>query len=242
MAASPQSASLLGRRGRLELDELLATLVVDGYLLAEDAKLVRMGARSGRSTVELHPLVLVANAKLPNQRDPGRPLGLEVLTEWLAGHASLPYLKIDPMKINAAAVTQVVSHAYAQRHRILPVGCRAGRGHLRDLRTVRHALGQGSRPDDSAGHAARGRPTRSTSTATCWSSTASSARSSSPRTPRAPATTVPRDPQFRAVGGAGQGWRNRRGRPPRRAYRRLAAAIRVRAARIGHSPGAAPRR
>ncbi|OOG46346.1 type II secretion system protein E [Rhodanobacter sp. C06] len=126
MAASPQIASLLGRRGRLELDELLAALVVDGYLGAEDAKLVRLGSRSGRSAVELHPLVLIANAKLPNQRDPGRPLSLEALVEWLAGHAGLPYLKIDPMKVNVAAVTQVVSHAYAQRHRILPVAAATG--------------------------------------------------------------------------------------------------------------------
>ncbi len=126
MAASPQIASLLGRRGRLELDDLLAALVVDGYLLADDAKQVRMGARAGRSTVELHPLVLIANAKLANQREPGRPLKLEALTEWLAGHAGLPYLKIDPMKINASSVTQVVSHAYAQRHRILPVAAAAG--------------------------------------------------------------------------------------------------------------------
>jgi general secretion pathway protein E len=126
MAASPQIASLLGRRGRLELDDLLAALVVDGFLIAEDAKRVRMGTRAGRATVELHPLVLIANAKLPNQREPGRPVGLEALTEWLAGHAGLPYLKIDPMKINAAAVTQVVSHAYAQRHRILPIEAAAG--------------------------------------------------------------------------------------------------------------------
>ncbi|WP_158756236.1 GspE/PulE family protein [Dyella sp. S184] len=126
MAASPQIASLLGRRGRLELDDLLAALVVDGYLLADDAKQVRMGARSGRSTVELHPLVLIANAKLANQREPGRPLKLEALTEWLANHAGLPYLKIDPMKINATSVTQVVSHAYALRHRILPVAASAG--------------------------------------------------------------------------------------------------------------------
>ena len=126
MAASPQIATLLGRRGRLELDELLAALVVDGYVSAEDAKQVRMGSRSGRSTVELHPLVLIANAKLPNQREPGRPLSLEGLVEWLAGHAGLPYLKIDPMKINVAAVTQVVSHAYAQRHRILPVAAATG--------------------------------------------------------------------------------------------------------------------
>jgi len=82
--------------------------------------------RSGRSSVELHPLVLIANAKLANQRDPGRPLSLEVLTEWLATHAGLPYLKIDPMKINVAAVTQVVSSAYATRHRILPVAASPG--------------------------------------------------------------------------------------------------------------------
>ena len=126
MAAAPQTVSLLGRRARLGLEELLAALVVDGYLLAEDAKQVRMGARGGRATVELHPLVLVANARLPNQRDPGRPLSMEALTEWLAGHAKLPYLKIDPMKINAAAVTQVVSRAYAERHRILPVAVAPG--------------------------------------------------------------------------------------------------------------------
>ena len=126
MAASPQIASLLGRRGRLELDEVLAALVVDGYALAEDAKNVRMGARAGRSTVELHPLVVIANAKLINQREPGRPLSLETLAEWLAGHAGLPYLKIDPMKINAATVTQVVSLAYAKRHRILPIAATVG--------------------------------------------------------------------------------------------------------------------
>src|SRR3546814_18768106 len=56
----------------------------------------------------------------------GRPLSLEALTEWLAGHAGLPYLKIDPMKINVASVTQVVSQAYAKRHRILPIAAATG--------------------------------------------------------------------------------------------------------------------
>jgi len=126
MAASMEQKSLLGRRGRLTLDEVLAALVVDGYLAADDAKQVRMGVRAGRSTVELHPLVLIANAKLANRREPGRPLRLETLTEWVAAQAGLPYLKIDPMKINVASVTQVVSHAYAQRHRILPVAAALG--------------------------------------------------------------------------------------------------------------------
>ena len=126
MAASAQIAALLGNRGRLQLDDVLAALVVDGYVAAADAKRVRIGTRDGRTTVQLHPLVLIANAKLDNLHDPGRPLSLEGLTEWLAGHADLPYLKIDPMKINAAVVTQVVSHGYAQRHRILPIAAAPG--------------------------------------------------------------------------------------------------------------------
>jgi general secretion pathway protein E len=121
MAVNPQHGALLGRRGRLELDEVLASLVVDGYLTGEDAKRVRMGSKSGKTAIELHPLVVIANVKLENRRDPGRPLSLENLVEWLAGKADLPYLKIDPMKVNVAQVTQVVSNAYAQRHRILPV-------------------------------------------------------------------------------------------------------------------------
>jgi general secretion pathway protein E len=126
MAVNPQHAALLGRRGRLELDEVLASLMVDGYVTAEDAKRVRMGSRSGKSAIELHPLVVVSSAKIDNRRDPGRPLSLENLIEWLAGKADLPYMKIDPMKVNVAQVTQVVSSAYAQRHRILPVAATAG--------------------------------------------------------------------------------------------------------------------
>jgi general secretion pathway protein E len=125
MAVNPQQASLLGRRGRLELEEVLASLVVDGYLTGEDAKRVRAGSRSGKSAVELHPLVVVANSKVENGREPGKPLSLEALVEWLATKASLPYLKIDPMKVNVAQVTQSVSHAYAQRHRILPISASA---------------------------------------------------------------------------------------------------------------------
>jgi len=124
MAVNPHPrnvAPALGRRGRLELDDVLAALVVDGLLSAEDAKRLRSSDRVGKSTLELHPLVLIGNAKLADRRRPGKPLSIESLTVWLAEKSGLPYLKIDPMKIDAGAVTQAVSHAYAQRHRILPV-------------------------------------------------------------------------------------------------------------------------
>ncbi|MGA9341356.1 MAG: GspE/PulE family protein [Rhodanobacteraceae bacterium] len=130
MATIPQRPTGARRKGeeplheasrRLDLDDLLTALLADGLITEADVKRVRADVRTARGRVELHPLVLIANLKLVNARDPEKPLSLEVLTQWLGRHAGLPYLKIDPMKIDVAAVTQVLSHAYAQRYRILPV-------------------------------------------------------------------------------------------------------------------------
>ncbi|MBS0571049.1 MAG: type II/IV secretion system protein, partial [Proteobacteria bacterium] len=127
MATVPQrpkftapEAPPLGLHRRLDLDAVLGALKHDGMLGEADLLKTRADGRSARGKLELHPLVLVANQKLVNPLD-SKPLSLEVLTQWLADKAQLPYLKIDPMKIDAAAVTQVISHAYAQRYRILPV-------------------------------------------------------------------------------------------------------------------------
>ena len=111
----------LGLQHRIDLDETLAALLADGIVSEADVRRVRADVRTARGKLELHPLILVANLKLTDARDSAKPLSLEVLTHWLAGKAKLPYLKIDPMKIDVAAVTQVVSHAYALRYRILPV-------------------------------------------------------------------------------------------------------------------------
>jgi general secretion pathway protein E len=129
MATVPQRPKLvdpivaapeLGLHRKLELDTVLAALRHDGLIDEAGALKVRADARSARGKMELHPIALIANQKLINPQD-SKPLSLEVLTHWLAERAQLPYLKIDPMKIDAGAVTQVISHAYAQRYRILPV-------------------------------------------------------------------------------------------------------------------------
>ena len=124
MVTQPNPPMPLGRRGRLELDEVLAALVADGRLTADDARLLRSRSRpqrAARSTIDIHPLVLIGNAEFEDRASPGRPLSVERLAEWLADKAGLPYLRIDPTKIDVARVTQIVSQAYAQRHRILPV-------------------------------------------------------------------------------------------------------------------------
>ena len=104
---------------RLDLKGLLDVLVEDGYLSLEDA--TRVGSRGRWQHQDLHPLVVIANQKLLSQKPPHQPLSLEGLTRWLATKAGLEYFRIDPLKLDVASVSGLVSYAYAYRYRILPV-------------------------------------------------------------------------------------------------------------------------
>ena len=72
------------------------------------------------SSAAVHPYVSLADQKLTNQKN-GKPITIEFITRWVAKVHNMPYLKIDPTKINVNQVTQVVSQAYARMHQILPV-------------------------------------------------------------------------------------------------------------------------
>ena len=106
---------------RLTLEQLLAELVAD-KLVTQDTGDKLLALRRNFRGSDVHPLVLLADQKWKDPRNPKKLLNLEVLTEWLAGKVGLPYLHIDPFKIDFAAVTKVMSNAYATRFRILPVG------------------------------------------------------------------------------------------------------------------------
>ena len=68
-----------------------------------------------------HPLTLIAEQKWRSNKPPKRVLTLEALSEWLAGRLDVPYLHIDPLKVDFTAVGTVMSTSYANRYRILPV-------------------------------------------------------------------------------------------------------------------------
>ena len=108
---------------RLTLEGVLADLVADRLVSKEDADRLIADRRVNRG--EHHPLVTVSEQKLKDPRNPRKILHLEMLSEWLAGKVGLPYLHVDPFKIDFAAVTKLMSTAYAQRYRILPVGVTA---------------------------------------------------------------------------------------------------------------------
>ena len=70
-----------------------------------------------------------------------RLLTLDWLVEWLAGKLGVPYLHVDPLKIDLTAVTQTMSNAYAERYRILPVEVTRSDAHGRHRRAVRADAG-----------------------------------------------------------------------------------------------------
>ncbi|WP_017166959.1 GspE/PulE family protein, partial [Xanthomonas phaseoli] len=102
-------------------------LLADGMVVPHEHERVQFSAGGARTASDVHPLVLLANLKLHAAQPPAGELGLERLTEWLATRTGLRYLRIDPTRIDVAAVTGVVSHAYARRHRILPLALDAER-------------------------------------------------------------------------------------------------------------------
>ena len=69
----------------------------------------------------IYPLRAIANAKLESQLNPGTRLNQAWLQQWLATEAGQQSYHIDPLKIDVASVTGVMSFAFAQRHNILAV-------------------------------------------------------------------------------------------------------------------------
>jgi general secretion pathway protein E len=118
----PSSPRLRLPEHRLTLKEVLDDLMTDG--LVDPVEIEQSGLSTRTDRGELHPLVIIANKQLHQRLPPHQALSLEFLAEWLAGRVGLPYLRIDPLKLDIAAVERLlpfVSYDYAVRYHILPV-------------------------------------------------------------------------------------------------------------------------
>ncbi|MGZ8315749.1 MAG: GspE/PulE family protein [Telluria sp.] len=69
----------------------------------------------------MHPLSAVAQCKLVSAQPPHRLLTLDLLTEYVASKVGLPFIRIDPLKIDFTKVADVMSASYAARFNILPL-------------------------------------------------------------------------------------------------------------------------
>ncbi len=101
---------------RLSLSTLARALLRDGRLSQDDFARV-----SHSAALKVHPLVFLADLALPDAANPGRLLNMDELLVWLGQRSGQAVYRIDPLKINVAAITEVMSRAFAERHRILAV-------------------------------------------------------------------------------------------------------------------------
>ncbi|NQX87149.1 MAG: type II/IV secretion system protein [Halioglobus sp.] len=101
---------------RLSLAALAQALHADGLLAAED--LERTKSAIG---LKAHPLVFIAEQNYRNAAMPGAHLTMDMLLKWLGKRVNQEVYRIDPLKIDVAAVADVMSRAFAERHRILAV-------------------------------------------------------------------------------------------------------------------------
>ncbi|MFO7602757.1 MAG: GspE/PulE family protein [Gammaproteobacteria bacterium] len=114
---SLQRNSLSDRK--LNLHDIVTDLIVDGRVDKRIAEDFLIPSRS--SSLDIHPLVILAQQEWADKKTAGKKLSLEKLVQWLAEKVELPYYRVDPLKVDVAAVTAVMSSAYATRYKILPV-------------------------------------------------------------------------------------------------------------------------
>jgi general secretion pathway protein E len=103
----------------LTLTQVVTDMIDDKLISRETGEQYLTNRRSFSS--KEHPLVLIAGQKWKDARDPRRMLHVEALTQWLANRCQMEYVHVDPFKVDFAAVTKVMSNAYAERYKILPL-------------------------------------------------------------------------------------------------------------------------
>ncbi len=104
--------------GPLDWRRLVEWLFADGVISEDQA--ARTIARCAQAESVQHPLVRLASVSMRRAAD-NKPLDIETLTQWLAGHVGMDYLRIDPLKVDVSRVADAMGAMYAERHRILPV-------------------------------------------------------------------------------------------------------------------------
>lgn len=138
-AAAPPPSAVTGfvnpANTELTLENLLTTLVKHQVLTAEqrrdiEVKAAQQAARVLREKVgtgdrvkasgyEVAPAELIASFKLTGID--GQPVDEERLARLVSELAKLPYLRIDPLQLNADFVTQTISQPFARRFCVLPL-------------------------------------------------------------------------------------------------------------------------
>jgi general secretion pathway protein E len=124
-------------RPALGLDEVLELLMGESLLSEQAAREIESRSTTLKSRVlkeqvgsvrsqaaaryEVSPAEIIAIAGIQHPQSPHRKINADSVAEVLAKASGVPYLKIDPLKIDNDLVTKSLSRAFARRHAVIPV-------------------------------------------------------------------------------------------------------------------------
>lgn len=104
----------------LNFRSLINDLVADGRMSTDSADMLSLKTTT-KEHLDWHPLERIAEEPIPDIKNPGDQLYIETLTAWLCEKSGHEYLRIDPLKVDIAVVTRVMSYEFAKRHQLLCV-------------------------------------------------------------------------------------------------------------------------
>jgi general secretion pathway protein E len=110
-------------------------LVRQGYLTPEQGETIKQEAKAlpsrlRSSTAYEQKAVaydLIAQLRLPNQRDSGSSIGEADVAQAIAADARLEHVRIDTLNLNADLIESKMSRPFARRHRMIPLDMSNGR-------------------------------------------------------------------------------------------------------------------
>jgi len=74
-----------------------------------------------KDSSNLHPIVVIAEQKWKDLKPPHKVFSVEQLSHFIAHQAKVDFYHIDPLKLDFSSAAQVMSKAYAERLKIMPI-------------------------------------------------------------------------------------------------------------------------
>ena len=103
--------------GKLRVDDVLVNLQQAGRITDDQLKY----ARSKGTSAQKPAIEQIAAMSLDDLMYPGKKLTSTVLTQWLAIQLEMPFVHIDPLKVDVESLASVMSFEYAKRYHLLPL-------------------------------------------------------------------------------------------------------------------------
>lgn len=76
--------------------------------------------------IEIDAIDIVSSLSFDDQLQPDRKLSADRMTEAVAQRYQLPYVKIDPLKLDHTLITSTLSRPFARRHNVVPLSLETG--------------------------------------------------------------------------------------------------------------------